>query len=83
MAVASAIARSAGATARIDTEAELGRVGLTLGAPFGGEDAEILERLGVLDETAGKPAHDVVGQRFCEGDLGVPGDPLRLKAPCR
>src|SRR4029453_6829883 len=50
-----------------------------LRADLGGEDAELLLRVGV-QEARREPAHDVVGHRLGEGDLRVGGDPLRLEA---
>ena len=63
-----------------DPEAELGGLRVLLVAHLLGHDSQFLERVGVLDEAAGDPAHDVVGQRFGEGDLRVAGDALRLEA---
>ena len=63
-----------------DAEAELRGLRFLLGAHLRGHDPQFLERVGVLDEAARDPAHDVVGHRFGEGDLRVAGDALRLEA---
>src|ERR1700710_992593 len=70
-AVATAVGRARGAAAGVDPEAELGGLGVALGPYLRGEDAEVLQRFGVVDEAARQPAHDVVGHRLGEGDLRV------------
>src|SRR5262249_4829947 len=59
----SAAVPSVGGSCRVgrDPEPELARLRILLGTDLLGQDPELLELVGVLDEAARQPAHDVVG----------------------